>query len=208
MKKNIERNWKLYLTISLVIMLIVLLLMIIFKDYLKIDSFIIDIIIKYFRSDNLTDIMLIITNLCSSFVLFGIVIFSLIFFKNKKVPLNLIINIACTFCISYLIKIIIKRPRPFDIALIEELSYSFPSSHSMISIVFYSLLIYYIRKYVKDKNQKFILSIFFVVIIILIGFSRIYLGVHYLSDVIGGYLIGIIYLIFLSVLNKKYNILN
>ena len=79
--------------------------------------------------------------------------------------------------------------------LIEEQGYSFPSGHSMVSTAFYGLLIYLIYKNVKNKYIKYTLCTILSILILIIGLSRIYLGVHYVSDVIGGVCFSIAYLI-------------
>ena len=76
-----------------------------------------------------------------------------------------------------------------------EKSFSFPSGHATIAVAFYGFIIYFLIKNVKSWNRK--INIFFTgfILIILIGFSRLYLGVHFVSDVWAGYLIGAIWLI-------------
>ena len=96
-----------------------------------------------------------------------------------------------------------QRPRPTEFRLIEETGYSFPSGHSMISLAFYGYLIYLIYKYINNKHLKRILIIILSTLICIIGVSRIYLGVHYTSDVLGGFLISIAYLIiYIELINK------
>ena len=90
---------------------------------------------------------------------------------------------------------IIQRPRPEDFRLIEETGYSFPSGHSMASMAFYGLIIYFAFKYVKNKNAKIIICTILSLLVLLIGISRIYLGVHYASDVIAGFVLSIAYLV-------------
>ena len=105
--------------------------------------------------------------------------------------------------LNQLLKRILQRPRPTEYRIIEETGYSFPSGHSMISMAFYGYLIYLIYKYVENKYVKWILISLLSVLICLIGVSRIYLGVHYTSDVLGGFLISISYLvIYISAANK------
>ena len=105
--------------------------------------------------------------------------------------------------LNQLLKRILQRPRPTEFRIIEETGYSFPSGHSMVSMAFYGYLIYLIYKYVKNKYVKWILIALLSILICTIGVSRIYLGVHYTSDVLGGFLVSISYLIlFISTVNK------
>ena len=103
-----------------------------------------------------------------------------------------------------LLKNIIQRPRPIEYRLIDETGYSFPSGHSMVSVAFYGLIIYFMYKSIKISKIKWLLISLLSIVIILIGTSRIYLGVHYTSDVIGGFLISISYLIiFITAFGEK-----
>ena len=101
------------------------------------------------------------------------------------------------------LKIALVRERP-EWRLYTPHGYSYPSGHSMSSLAFYGLIIYLIIKYYKGKGKKIIIGLLSVLILI-IGLSRIYLGVHFFTDVIGAYLFDIGYLIILITLieNKK-----
>ena len=92
--------------------------------------------------------------------------------------------------------------------MVSETGYSFPSGHSITSMVFYGYLIYLIYKYVDNKKIKIPLIIVLAILIPLIGLSRIYLGVHYTSDVLCGFLLGWIYLIIFISISNKYIIKN
>lgn len=154
------------------------------------------------RTPLLTKIFLIITNLGSPYVLIVLTLLSFLL-KNKKLSFIITGNLGLITIINQVLKFIIKRPRPSDLFLVVETGYSFPSGHSMVSLSFYGLLIYFIYKYFKNKKLKIFLITFLSLIIILIGISRVYLGVHFVSDVISGFLLSLSYLmIFIKVINK------
>ena len=106
--------------------------------------------------------------------------------------------------LNNILKFIFKRERPIDLMLIEESGYSFPSGHTMVATAFYGFIIYLIHKSNYSKKIKIILTSILTILIILIGISRIYLGVHYATDVIAGYLIAISYLIIFTHFIDKY----
>jgi len=115
--------------------------------------------------------------------------------KNKKVALLIWGNLGISALLNQILKYIVQRPRPTEFRIIDESGYSFPSGHSMVSAAFYGFLIYLIYKNVKNKYLKWGLITLLSLLTILIGISRIYLGVHYTSDVLVGVFIAISYLI-------------
>ena len=161
------------------------------------------LISKFLISDFTIPIAKFITNFGGAIFLIVLTIILLISIKNKKIGLSIFSNLAIITILNQLLKRILQRPRPTEYRIIEETGYSFPSGHSMISMAFYGYLIYLIYKYVENKYVKWILISLLSVLICLIGVSRIYLGVHYTSDVLGGFLISISYLvIYISAVNK------
>ena len=115
--------------------------------------------------------------------------------KNKKIGLLIGTNLIVVTILNQVLKFILQRPRPTEYRIINEIGYSFPSEHSMVSVAFYGFLIYLIYKNVKNKYLKLFLIIMLSLLIVMIGISRIYLGVHYTSDVCAGFLISISYLV-------------
>ncbi len=96
--------------------------------------------------------------------------------------------------IMFLLKQFFNRPRPL-IPLLEPVSgLSFPSGHSLMSVSFYGLLIFLVWDNVSNRFWKWLFTILLGLMILLIGFSRIYLRLHYFSDVIAGFSAGIIWL--------------
>ena len=154
-------------------------------------------------SNNMTSFMKIITFLGSAYTIVTITILFILFGKDKK---YFSINLISIFLLNQLLKRIIQRPRPVDINIINESGYSFPSGHSMVSMAVYGLIIYYIYKNMNNKRLKWILILLLSILILLIGFSRIYLGVHYASDVLGGFILSLIWLIiFILIIDNKTN---
>lgn len=129
----------------------------------------------------------------------------LILWKTKK-PLfygwMAAVNLFLIFLLNVLFKFSFHRERPDILRLITETGYSFPSGHSMIGLSFYGFMIYLSFLYLK-KPWKYISSAFLCVLILMIGISRIYLGVHYASDVAAGFSAGLAWLIMFTVLSNR-----
>lgn len=99
--------------------------------------------------------------------------------------------------LNSLIKYLVARPRPSE-PLVEvlktESGYSFPSGHVMFYTIFFGFLMYMVIRYLPRGPKKSISFALLVTIIVLIGISRIYLGAHWFSDVVAGYLVGLVFL--------------
>ena len=101
-------------------------------------------------------------------------------------------------------KEIFQRSRPdFAVRLIEEGGFSFPSGHSMNGLVCYGILIYLIRRYCKNRKLANVLTGLLGFLIIAIGCSRVYVGVHYPTDIIGGWSLGAAYLCIAIIILEK-----
>ena len=125
-----------------------------------------------------------------------IAIVALIVIKNRKIGASIAVNLVSSAFVNHLIKEIIQRPRPpIELRMVEESSFSFPSGHAMTSTAFYGLIIYFVFKNVKNKRLRNTICTALSLLIFLIGISRIYLGVHYASDVLAGFAFGIVYLV-------------
>jgi membrane-associated phospholipid phosphatase len=98
--------------------------------------------------------------------------------------------------LMFALKFAFHRTRPPIPLLAEAKGLSFPSGHALMSVTFYGLLVYIVFKTVKNKDLKWTLILLLLMLILIIGFSRIYLRVHYASDVVAGYCIGFLWLVF------------
>lgn len=200
----IKTNYKWILFLVCLILFLALTEDVLEYQIMKQDITFYNILKKYFIKDTITPYMKIITNFGGATCLITITILLLIIVKNKKIGLLTLTNLVTITILNQVLKFILRRPRPTEFRIINETGYSFPSGHSMISMAFYGFLIYLIYKNIKNKYLKTTLIIIISLLIIAIGISRIYLGVHYVSDVIGGFLISISYLIvYIKLIKKK-----
>lgn len=159
------------------------------------------------RNTELNEFFIKITELGGVIAITLITVISLIFF-NKKYKIQILCNVVLITSLNQLLKMIFARPRPEIMRLIKEGGYSFPSGHSMVSTAFYGFFIYLIYKNVKNPYKKWISIVLLSALIFIICISRVYLGVHYASDVIGGFCFSIFYLItfieLIKITEKKY----
>lgn len=173
------------------------------NKFILIDSYFQSLMLNI-RSNALTDTMMIITNIGSSYTLIAISFLLLFLLKKKKNALFILINLICSFACSQVFKFIFRRSRPSMGELVDTVGYSYPSGHTMVSICFFGFITYLLCKKEKTNVKKFFICLLYLLTIFFIGFSRIYLGAHYFSDVIAGGLLSIIYLcLFIRFLNRK-----
>ena len=137
------------------------------------------------------------------FILLALVIIVIVI-SNKKYGLLLFVNTIFIFLLNQGLKLIFLRERPFDLMITYEDGYSFPSGHTMMGIAFYGFIIYIIWQMNLSIKMKKIFTVLLIVLMILICLSRVYLGVHYLSDVLAGIFISLAYLIVFIKGVKKY----
>jgi undecaprenyl-diphosphatase len=117
-----------------------------------------------------------------------IMILLFIVFKHRRELVLFIAVLVGSALLNLLLKTVFHRARPDLNRLIEITGYSFPSGHAMAAVTLYGILTYLLWKHISSKVGRSLLLIFSAIMIIMIGLSRIYLGVHYPSDVIAGFL--------------------
>lgn len=103
--------------------------------------------------------------------------------------LPLLISLTSTATLIYTLKILVARPRPLD-SLIDMQDFSFPSGHAGAAVALYGLMTYLLYTHLQCSRWRRAIAGIGIGIVLLIGVSRLYLGVHYLSDVVAGYTIG------------------
>lgn len=174
------------------------------QEIFEFDSVVYNFLVNN-RNEVLNNFFKIITQFGSAIVLIIITILCVIFIRDKKYKILVPANLVTIAIINIVLKNFFLRPRPDELRLIEETGYSFPSGHAMASTAFYGLLIYIVHEKIENKILRNTICIMLGLLILLISISRIYVGVHYTSDVIAGTCFSIAYLILITRLIKSQN---
>lgn len=128
----------------------------------------------------------------------------LVYKKKNKVGAFFLGTILFTALVTYLLKRFIAVARPLNI-LLPQSSYSFPSGHTTTAVVFFGLIAFYLVKRSKSRLQKLSSIIFPTLLILIIGFSRMYINAHWFSDVLGGFCVGLFILALSLLIWEKRN---
>ncbi len=207
-KKRIG-NCKPYLSVIILFVLSLIVFVSILGDVLT-DNKIIEL--DLFISSNITlfwnpilnDIMIFITNIISPFPLLVLSFLLCLFLICKKRYQEAFVLVSSSLAgrlSEVIIKDLIQRVRPTN-PLIEATGYSFPSGHATISVIFFVFLIYCFKDDIKNKLLRIIFISASILLFLLIGLSRIYLKVHWFSDVLAGFSLGAFWLSFFILLSK------
>ena len=208
MKKN--KKWvsqnrdTVFLTVSGFCLIVILSILYISMAYRQLDSFMASFILTL-RSPFMTTVFLLISNLIGTYFLVipVLLIFLLLKFRNQISQLPIILA-ALVFVngFGFALKMFFHRARPiFD--LVTETGYSFPSMHTYNGVMIYGILILILKRYYSASWYRNGAIVLFAILMLLTGFSRIYLSVHYTSDVLTGFAFGLISLGVLSYFMKK-----
>ena len=200
-----KRKYK-YLKILLIIIALIWTLLVVTNQFKVIDNWIYNLLISlkcdfftnFFKAITFFGSVKFIAILNVLAIIYGIV-------KKSNKCFRIVFFSACSLFVNLLLKVIVKRERPdISLWLVSENNFSFPSGHSMISFVLYGIICYFIYNSKISLNNKIVILSLLGLLVILIGMSRIYLGVHYFSDVIGGFLWGFVVLLLgINYLNRR-----
>lgn len=163
-------------------------------DIMRMDAAAHSLVVMHMRTAWLTPIMQSISDLAYPVVLVVMLLVIEVFAPGRRPGLCATVNLVLATLLNLLLKALIQRPRPEGYRLVAESGFSFPSGHSMVAMAFYGLLIWMVWRYEKDALVRRLGVIGFGLVIVLVGLSRIYLGVHYASDVLAGFCASIAWL--------------
>ena len=156
-------------------------------------------IIRYFANPALDQIMIRITDMgfgTGYFVIVSVAFLLIAYLKYWRKLGALTICLAGGGVLNFLLKNFFQRTRPDVFRVVQETSYSFPSGHALITMCFYGMIAYFIIGMINSWRGRLTVMTLTVILILAIGMSRIYLGVHYPTDVLAGYAVGSMWLAF------------
>ncbi|EKD86973.1 MAG: phosphoesterase PA-phosphatase related protein [uncultured bacterium] len=204
-------NFALFLQIFAVVLISLVSLYVFLKishDVFESELFLFDSTLTNFlfslRSPMLTDIMISITSLGSVYVLLiaSLSVAFYLFIKRRRDAVIYLMFLYSGVFLNLILKLMYQRPRPSLHPLINENTYSFPSGHAMNSFVFFSAMTYLVLRQTKNKKLRSLVLIVSIAAVLAIGVSRVYLGVHYPSDVVAGYIAGFLWFVSAILLEK------
>lgn len=165
-------------------------------DLIRLDEAAYVLIVEHLRADWLTPIMESISALASPVILMVMLLLIVAFAPGRRPGACCAFNLALVVVLNQVLKFIVQRPRPEGFRLATETGFSFPSGHSMVAMAFFGLLIWMVWRYERDRAVRIGCSVALAVLIVAVGVSRIYLGVHYASDVVAGFCASLAWLAF------------
>ncbi len=143
------------------------------------------------RGPAITGVAIVITTLANKYVIIGLCLLLLIIPRTRMtfgIPLS--VGALVTMLTNSLIKHFVERPRPEVVHLVTEHGFSFPSGHSITSMFFYGFAIWLVWRYVDNPTARRILTVLLAIPMLLVGPTRVYLGVHFPTDVLGAWCLG------------------
>lgn len=113
--------------------------------------------------------------------------------KRYYIAKLLLLSTGGAWILNFILKQIFRRIRPIEYFLVEQSDFSYPSGHTMVATTFYLTTAFLLTRNIKDKRKRILCYFTAATLIFLMGISRLYLGVHWPTDVLGGFLIGYIF---------------
>lgn len=171
----------------------------IFRNTMSVFDNMVIWLVRYFAVPGLDQAMIIITNLGYGTIYNAIVLGSaglLALLRRWRELEALLLCLLGGAALNSFLKYVFERERPEAFRLVEAAGYSFPSGHAMVSLCFYGMIAFLLARQIRSWHGRNIIIVCAVFLIAGIGVSRIYLGVHYPSDVVAGYAAGATWLAF------------
>lgn len=145
-----------------------------------------------FRTSWLTIVMHILSLLGNDAIILGSIIFVIFLTHRRHFRESFIFSVLLIMgaSLTTILKLLYQIPRPFFSPIAYEATFSYPSGHALNSMLFYGAISYFIYHFTKNRPISIFVSVLSAFLILLIGISRIYLGVHRPSDIVAGFIVG------------------
>jgi undecaprenyl-diphosphatase len=156
-------------------------------------------LVRYFSSPGLDQAMIMISELGYGYPFWGIiltVLVTLAFYQRRLEAAGMLVCLGGAASLNLLLKHLFERSRPELFRVVEAAGFSFPSGHAMVSLCVYGMLAFLIARYSQRWRWRLAVCTLAVALVAAIGVSRVYLGVHYPTDVVAGYTAGATWLAF------------
>ncbi len=156
------------------------------------------------RSGQITLFMKTITFFGGEIFLTSAILLTIILLTRKHIKDSIVFGFILIFGIflNLLLKGVFERARPDVLSMVAETTFSFPSGHTMNSFVFFLGMTYFIFRRMRNRQLGLLLILLTGMMTLLIGISRIYLGAHYPSDVLGGFAAGLVWFVAVLLFEK------
>lgn len=162
---------------------------------MRIDRLCHSLFVEKLRSPALTVVMKAVSNLASAPFIVGALVAAFVWAPCRFQVIWIAINVGTVSVINQLLKVLVHRSRPQGFRLVGAPGLSFPSGHSMAAVAFYGYGIWLVQSGTCGISPSVVVGMALACAILAIGASRIYLGVHYASDVLGGFCLTFVWLI-------------
>lgn len=186
---------KINLTLAAIVLIFLIKLIFIDQSY-EIDIYFENKAIQH-RGNTLSRLMIFFTNVGdyeTMITMYLIIISVLLFYlKQQTLAIKVTLTAFSTLWLMYGLKFLFKRDRPIGDFMLDAEGYSFPSGHTMNSFVLFFVLIFLSDRYVSDRGTRNFLKMLFILIPTAISFSRVYVGVHFFTDIAAGLCFGYIW---------------
>ena len=195
---------KIVILVISIIVFTTLSLIYVFGDLSPIDNFIYKLVIS-FKTPAITHFLTVVTHIGGVIGIIALII--ILFIIDRKKGFYFLLNIGFVNLINQGLKFLFARPRPDEsLRLIKETGYSYPSGHTMNAIASCGLIVFFILTSKLPKKKKHMYSGLIVIFMCFIPLSRVYLGVHYFTDILAGASVSLIWLVFYTEYIKKKDI--
>ena len=163
-------------------------------EAVRLDGMAYALIVERLRTPLLTPVMEAFSALATVPVLVVVLLVIIAFAPGRRPGWCCAVNLALVTLLNVVLKALVRRPRPTGFRLASATGFSFPSGHSMAAMAFFGLIIWFVWRHVRDRRRRTALTVALAFVILMIGVSRVYLGVHYASDVLAGFCVSCIWL--------------